>query len=76
MRGLTVDKAETPGFLGPVVLALANDTQIGARSDDTIVTAEAGAQYGITDEDGNVPESHRGAFGGGPVFGSGGALGG
>jgi NAD(P)-dependent dehydrogenase (short-subunit alcohol dehydrogenase family) len=68
--GFSFEKAESPDFLGRVMVALANDTRIGELSGSTIVTAEAGVHYGITDENGNVPESHRSAFGGGPVFGA------
>lgn len=73
--GFSFEKAETPEFLGGVVVALANDPRVGELSGSTIVTAEAGAHYGITNEDGGVPESHRAAFGGGPVFGADHALG-
>ncbi|MCX5044620.1 SDR family NAD(P)-dependent oxidoreductase [Aldersonia sp. NBC_00410] len=68
--GFSFEKAETPEFLGRVLVALANDPRIGELSGSTIVTAEAGAHYGITNEDGTAPESHRAAFGGGPVFGT------
>jgi NAD(P)-dependent dehydrogenase (short-subunit alcohol dehydrogenase family) len=67
--GFSFEKAETPEFLGRLMVALANDERIGEFSGATIVTAEAGAHYGITNEDGTAPESHRAAFGGGPLFG-------
>jgi NAD(P)-dependent dehydrogenase (short-subunit alcohol dehydrogenase family) len=74
--GFSFEKAETPEFLGRVMVALANDPRIAELSGSTIVTAEAGVHYGIADEDGKAPESHRAAFGGGPIFGADHPLGG
>ncbi|WP_227983337.1 SDR family NAD(P)-dependent oxidoreductase [Nocardia spumae] len=70
IEGFPIAHAETPEFVGRVVAALAADPQIGARSGQTIITAEAAVDYGITDIDGGQPPSHRAAFGGGPIFGA------
>ncbi|MBW0274677.1 short-chain dehydrogenase [Nocardia sp. MH4] len=69
IEGFPIAGAETPEFVGRVVLALATDPSIGDRSGATVITAEAALDYGITDIDGGQPVSHRAAFGGGAVFG-------
>ncbi|MBD0020870.1 SDR family NAD(P)-dependent oxidoreductase [Gordonia pseudamarae] len=67
--GFPVDRAEDPEFVGRVVAALADDPDLGRQNGHTIVTAEYGAEHGITNNDSaTVPDSHRPAFGGGPLF--------
>ena len=69
IEGFPIAHAESPEFVGRVVVALAGDADVHARSGHTLVTAEAALDYGITDIDGTQPPSHRTAFGGGAVFG-------
>lgn len=66
--GFSLRRAEDPGFVGRVVAALADDPSLPERSGHTLVSAELGAFYGVTNDDGSTPESHRAAFGGGPLF--------
>ncbi|GAC70147.1 SDR family NAD(P)-dependent oxidoreductase [Gordonia soli] len=66
--GFSLQRAEDPRFVGRVIDALASDAQLSAHNGDTLVTAELGARYGITNDDGTPPDSHRSAFGGGPLF--------
>jgi NAD(P)-dependent dehydrogenase (short-subunit alcohol dehydrogenase family) len=67
--GFPVARAEDPAFVGRVVAALADDPGSCALNGHTIITAEYGAAHGITNDDGQtVPDSHRAAFGGGPLF--------
>ncbi|MFD6894287.1 SDR family NAD(P)-dependent oxidoreductase [Rhodococcus sp. NPDC060086] len=68
-QGFPLANAETPEFIGRVVVALAGDPNVHERSGSTLITAEAGADYGVVDIEGNQPDSHRELFGGGPVFG-------
>lgn len=70
-EGFSLDDAESPEFVGRVIVALANDPDVGRRSGQTLVTAETALEYGVTDVDGRQPVSHRAAFGGGPLFGTG-----
>ena len=65
-NGFPLERAEDPEFVGRVIAALAEDTEI--RSGDTLITAEYGRDHGIVNNDGAQPISHRGAFGGGPLF--------
>jgi NAD(P)-dependent dehydrogenase (short-subunit alcohol dehydrogenase family) len=67
-EGFSLDDAETPEFIGRVVVALANDPKVGERSGHTLITAETALDYGVTDVDGRQPVSHRGAFGGGALY--------
>ncbi|MDD7811555.1 SDR family oxidoreductase [Mycobacterium sp. CSUR Q5927] len=67
-QGFPLANAETPEFIGRVVAALANDPDIAARSGHTLITAETALDYGVTDIDGNQPDSHRNLFGGGPLY--------
>ncbi|MFE3290387.1 SDR family NAD(P)-dependent oxidoreductase [Rhodococcus sp. NPDC059234] len=69
IEGFPIADAESPEFVGRVVVALAGDPDLNARSGHTLVTAEVAQHYGVTDVDGNQPISHRAAFGGGAVFG-------
>ncbi|MFE3293334.1 SDR family NAD(P)-dependent oxidoreductase [Rhodococcus sp. NPDC059234] len=67
-EGFSLDDAETPEFIGRVVVALANDPKVGERSGRTLITAETALEYGVIDVDGRQPVSHRAAFGGGALF--------
>ncbi|AEF34638.1 oxidoreductase [Mycolicibacter sinensis] len=67
-QGFGLANAETPEFIGRVVAALASDPDIAVRSGHTLITAETALDYGITDVDGNQPDSHRELFGGGPLY--------
>lgn len=66
--GFPIAQAEDPAFLGRVVDALAHDPTLPDRSGHTLVTAEVGGEYGIVNDDGTAPLSHRRAFGGGGLF--------
>ena len=67
-QGYPLANAETPEFIGRVIAALADDADIAARSGHTLITAETALDYGITDIEGNQPDSHRALFGGGPLY--------
>ena len=69
-EGFSLDDAESPEFVGRVIVALANDPDVGRRSGQTLITAETALDYGVTDVEGRQPISHRSAFGGGPLFGT------
>ncbi|MGN0041593.1 MULTISPECIES: SDR family NAD(P)-dependent oxidoreductase [unclassified Rhodococcus (in: high G+C Gram-positive bacteria)] len=69
-QGFPLANAETPEFIGRVVVALAGDREVNGRSGSTLITAEVALEYGVVDIEGNQPDSHRAVFGGGPVFGS------
>lgn len=66
--GFRIADAEQPEFVGRVIDAFARDPTARKSSGHTLITAELGARYGITNDDGRSPPSHREAFGGGPVF--------
>ncbi len=53
------EHAETPEFAGYLVDALYHDPELAELSGHTVIGAEVAARYGITDEDGRVPPSHR-----------------
>lgn len=67
-NGFPLDHAEDPTFVGRVIAALADDASLAELSGSTIITAEYGREHGIRNDDDEVPLSHRGAFGGGPLF--------
>lgn len=67
-QGFPLANAETPEFIGRVIVALAADPGIAARSGHTLITAEIARDYGVTDVAGNQPDSHRELFGGGPLY--------
>ncbi|NGP06569.1 SDR family NAD(P)-dependent oxidoreductase [Rhodococcus sp. 14C212] len=67
-EGFSLANAETPEFVGRVIVALANDPKVNERSGHTLITAEAALDYGVVDVEGNQPDSHRAAFGGGPLY--------
>lgn len=68
VAGFPLREAETPELTGKVLTALFDDPELPARSGHTFVTAELAGHYGITEDDGRRPASHREAFGGGPLF--------
>lgn len=67
-NGFPLARAEDPTFVGRVVAALAQDPGLPQLSGSTVITAEYGREHGIVNDDGEAPLSHRGAFGGGPLF--------
>ncbi|MGE2733164.1 SDR family NAD(P)-dependent oxidoreductase [Mycolicibacterium vaccae] len=56
-------QAETPEFAGHVIDALYRDTGSADRSGHTLIAAEVAERYGITDQDGRRPPSHRDMLG-------------
>ncbi|MDO0977191.1 SDR family NAD(P)-dependent oxidoreductase [Mycolicibacterium frederiksbergense] len=55
----TARHAETPEFTGHLIDALFADPELAALSGRTLIAAELAHRYGITDEDGRRPPSHR-----------------
>jgi len=55
----TAKHAETPEFTGHLTNALYYDPNVGDLSGHTVIGAELADRYGITDEDGRRPPSHR-----------------
>jgi NAD(P)-dependent dehydrogenase (short-subunit alcohol dehydrogenase family) len=55
--------AETPQFTGRLIDALYRDPKLSELSGHTVIAAELAARYGITDEGGRRPPSHRDALG-------------
>lgn len=51
--------AETPEFTGYVIDALFRDPDRAALSGHTLISAELAQRYGVTDEEGRTPPSHR-----------------
>lgn len=66
--GFSLDRAEDPEFVGRVIVALADDPDLTVHSGATLISAEYGRDHGIANNDGSQPDSHRKAFGGGPLF--------
>ena len=67
--GDSFDSAETPQFIGRVVLALHGDAHcLEQRSGGVFYTAELASQYGVQDIDGAQPPSPRAYFGAPPQF--------
>ncbi|MBC7306990.1 MAG: SDR family NAD(P)-dependent oxidoreductase, partial [Dietzia sp.] len=62
-NGFPLARAEDPTFVGRVIAALADDPDLTRMSGSTVITAEYGREKGIRNDDGEVPLSHRGAFG-------------
>lgn len=60
---LFAEHAETPRFAGRLIDALYRDPELAAMSGHTVIAAELAARYGITDEGGRRPPSHRDALG-------------
>jgi NAD(P)-dependent dehydrogenase (short-subunit alcohol dehydrogenase family) len=59
----TAKHAETPEFTGRLIDALYRDPALSELSGQTLIGAELAARYGITDEDGRQPPSHRDMLG-------------
>lgn len=59
----TAKQAETPEFTGHLINALYHDAGVGELSGQTLIGAELATRYGITDEDGRTPPSHREVLG-------------
>ena len=57
------EHAETPGFTGQLIDALYRDDRLEELSGRTLIGAELAARYGITDEGGRRPPSHRAVLG-------------
>lgn len=55
--------SETPEFTGHVIDALFGDPGLADLSGHTVIGAELASRYGITDEGGRTPPSHRGMLG-------------
>jgi NAD(P)-dependent dehydrogenase (short-subunit alcohol dehydrogenase family) len=55
----TAQHAETHEFTGYLIDALYRDPQLSELSGQTVIGAELAERYGITDEDGRRPPSHR-----------------
>jgi NAD(P)-dependent dehydrogenase (short-subunit alcohol dehydrogenase family) len=55
--------AETPQFTGRLIDALFRDPEVATLSGHTVIAAELADRYGLTDEGGRRPPSHRGALG-------------
>ncbi|ABM14696.1 MULTISPECIES: SDR family NAD(P)-dependent oxidoreductase [Mycolicibacterium] len=53
------EQAETPEFTGHVIDALFRDPELDDVSGHTLIAAELATRYGITDEGGRTPPSHR-----------------
>ncbi|QOQ82580.1 MULTISPECIES: SDR family NAD(P)-dependent oxidoreductase [Comamonas] len=67
--GDSFDSAETPQFIGRVVLALHGDADcLEQRSGGVFYTAELASEYGVQDIDGAQPASPRAYFGAPPEF--------
>jgi NAD(P)-dependent dehydrogenase (short-subunit alcohol dehydrogenase family) len=56
--GHLTDQIESPEFTGHVIWSLYNDPTLLARSGETLIGAELGQQYGVTDQ-GRQPPSSR-----------------
>lgn len=59
----TAKHAETPEFTGHLINALYHDPDLAELSGHTVIGAEIAHRYGITDEDGRQPPSHRDILG-------------
>ena len=57
------EHAETPEFTGRLIDALYRDPELATLNGHTVIAAELAARYGITDEGGRRPPSHRDALG-------------
>lgn len=57
--GHLADMLETPGYTGEVIWALWNDADLLAKSGRTLIGAEEGRAYGITDQNGKFPPNAR-----------------
>ena len=61
---LTAEHAETPEFTGHLINALYRDPNLADLSGHTVIGAELAERYGVTDEAGRQPPSHRDMMGG------------
>ena len=61
--GHLADALETPQFTGHVIWALFNDPDLMALSGQTLIGADLGRRYGVTDAGGKVPPSVRETLG-------------
>lgn len=59
---------ESPEYPGRVIAALDADPAKSARTGQVLITAELGAELGVVDVDGAVPESRRWMLGDPPTF--------
>ena len=59
----TAEHAETPQFTGRLIDALHRDPEAKALSGQTLIGAELAARYGVTDDGGRTPPSHRAMLG-------------
>lgn len=59
----TAEHAETPEFTGYLIDALYRDPELDQLSGQTVIGAELAQRYGIADEGGRRPPSHREAMG-------------
>jgi len=66
-EGFRIADGETPLLQGRVVAAVADDPALSTLTGSVVVTAEAAVAYGLTEDDGRQPASHRDIFGGGPL---------
>ncbi|MFT3966126.1 MAG: SDR family NAD(P)-dependent oxidoreductase [Sphingobium sp.] len=57
--GYLNDQIETPEFTGHIIWALYNDPGLTALSGETVIGAEMGVKYGVSDEEGRQPPSYR-----------------
>jgi hypothetical protein len=57
------EHAETPQFTGRLIDALYRDPELVTLSGHTVIGAELATRYGITDDGGRRPPSHRDALG-------------
>ena len=57
------EHAETPEFTGRLIDALFRDPELATLSGHTVIAAELAERYGLTDEAGRRPPSHREALG-------------
>ena len=57
------EHAETPEFTGRLIDALHRDPDVAALTGHTVIGAELAERYGITDEGGRRPPSHRDVLG-------------
>lgn len=57
--GYLHDQIETPEYTGHVIWALFNEPALQERSGQTLIGAELGREYGITDVGGRQPPSYR-----------------
>jgi NAD(P)-dependent dehydrogenase (short-subunit alcohol dehydrogenase family) len=55
----TAEHAETPEFTGYLIDALYGDPDLAELSGHTLIGAELAERYGVTDEEGRRPPSHR-----------------